>query len=298
MRKVFVHKLGGSNLMLALNEFENQLDLIFKEAGSDSIIFVVSALAGVTRLLDSIFIAMRQKDRNSINSLLGVLKEIHYKRAKDLNVDCVLVLEKYFSQIELFINKSSQTENETIDQAALLKYGELLSSSIFQCFLGKGRLIDARSFMVSSPFGSSHIEAQVVIEPTIDNIFRAMNCSKIIVTQGFISRDYDSGDDNVLGYDGSDLTAAVISLSLLVKSCWVSLNYWKDVSGVLVNMNNKNKIFLKMFIKEYLRFSTNNSVPVRPDAIETLSFFARQDNFEGKIRPFKKPKEQGTVLTV
>lgn len=297
-KKIRIHKLGGACLMLSYYNLARLVRLILKEKKS-RIVFVVSALENVTRILDYIFLSMSKRDFKERDDSFKILKEIHLKRARDLKIEDFSELEKILLEIELFIKKDHISENKTIDQAHLLSFGELLSSQIFNQFVSTFKkeihLIDAKCFMVSQPRGSFYIESRVCVSETTENInFLFNRDQQVIVTQGYISVDGDSRDCGVLGYNGSDLSAAVIAYALLSSGNDVQLTYWKDVLGVLKDLKYPTDIFPVMRLVEYTDYSGLNSVPVRPDSLELL--ISAPPDFRVNIRSFQNLNSIGTIL--
>lgn len=306
-----VSKMGGKNLMRSSFTLKKQIRLIFKNAKDKNarVIFVVSAFEKVTRLLDDIFISMVQKNGKDVTVLFELLKEIHYRRIRDwdlVNENTKSKIEKYFSEIELFIKKDFISENRTVDQAHLLKYGELLSSIIFVDFLSKivngPKLVDARGLLKSSPYGSSYIDSVVDVKESVQNILLKIIKKKenVFVTQGYISQDIDSRNDSVLGYDSSDITAAIIIFALITYGKYVVSKYWKDVKGVLPDLRYQNDIYPVLTFSKYLELSTTDSVPVHPKAIKLLlrieSKILKKYLIELSVGSFMDLESIGTIL--
>jgi len=280
--------MGGATVGLSVYELSKLVKNVLIKTKTAKLIFVVSAFAGITRILDSIFIAMVQKNQGGVDSLFSIFKEIHFNRMRELRIENSEEIENIFSQIDLFIHKDHLSGNKTIDQAHLLSFGEILSSLIFNHFISKMTkeeiiLINARSLFISKPHGSSYVEARIELVPTIENINLFFNMDRkhrVFITQGFISSDGDLGRASVLGYDGSDLSAAVIALSLVKSKNFVDLTFWKDVLGVLKDLKYPDSIFPVMRTIEYIEYSILNSVPVRSDSIKL--FFNIDPEIRGK----------------
>lgn len=299
--RVYVSKNGGANLTLSKDDLTRQVNKIILDAHGGSIIFVISALAGITRLLDAIFLEMQKKNNRGAENLFSAFTEMHLNVVRSLLSDNSRIfpqLEKYFAEIWAFIHKKSISNNPTMDQANLLKYGELCSSLIFSKFIssmkvcGNCLLLDARNLIISN--SHSYTEGKVELNATVENIKFSAKKSRIIVTQGFIARDAD-GCDTVLGYDGSDLTAAVIAYSLLKFGKKVNLTYWKDIPGVFKNLNDKSDgIFIIMKIPDYVEFAKHQTVPVRADAIGLLS--GSDSQLSISINSFKDLDGPGTII--
>jgi len=293
-----VHKIGGAGLMQSRSDLIWLTGKAIKEAEGGVTIFVVSALAGVTRLLGSIFQAIEYKQTKEVSEFISKFKKIHLDATKRL----VLKDSEYFKEKSLdLINELEAFAYDGCllsikDHSRILTLGERYSSLIFGQFLneinqGGVSLLDARSFIFGS--GNDYLNSEPMIPETINEIiyhFKNEN-SKIVVTQGYIAN-----DNRVLGYDGSDLTAAIIALAMLQFREKVSLTYWKDVPGVMRNPNNMEEgVFSEMYVTDYLEFSNRESVPVRSDAIG-LFVFSRSGNLQISINSFKDLERVGTII--
>lgn len=299
---VYIHKIGGAGLMMSRKELSSLLLRIIREAPQSNFIFVVSALAGVTRLLDNLVKAIKDKEKAKTNFLfmnfkiaheemIGRLIPFDHQIYKEMNI--------YYSQMEEIIYSKTFEHNEKY-QANLLKYGEICSSSIFRIFVDifiHSYLLDARDCIVTKndSYTLAGVDLVLTLEKTKNKLDQIEYNS--IVTQGYIAKNY-LGEDTVLGYDGSDLTAAIFALaSLLDKKNEVQLSYWKDILGVWENPHKETDgIFEKMKISEYLEFSKQNQVPVLTEAIRILEKVdpSRLNIF---IRSFLNLENPGTLIT-
>ncbi len=301
--KIYVHKIGGAGLMLSSDDMTNLVLKILDKSKGGTVIFVVSALAGVTRLLGEIFKAVEYRQKKEIESLLkkfGVMHSEMIERLTGVNpVDFKKSTCSIENELRSFVYDHVGVPTQKY-HAQILSYGELYSSFIFACFIdgimGDCEFLDARNFIIGN--GPDYLNAEPVLNLTASKIIQNFSRTKgAIVTQGYIaSNSNDESEGMVLGYDGSDLTAALITYALLQNSQkTISLVYWKDIPGVFMNPLIKEEgIFSLMKIREYLDFSSKNSVPVRSDAIKLLS--GEYPNLKISIRSFKKLEELGTTI--
>lgn len=245
-------------------------------------LYVVSAVKGVTRLLDIIVKIIIQKDisRNFKEKLINLSLEEFWDIHENLIVDLfdkerAKDLIKYFN-IEVFsplrdtIFEKNEDENQYY--ASVLKYGEIASSKIMSKYLSfsgeENVWLDARDYVLTD---ANYREAKFV---SVHSSFKTcFEQSKTIVTQGFIGRSI-TGKDTLLGYDGSDFSASVFAIALS-EIDEITLSFFKDVNGVY-NGNPKKNINLRMFNelrhREYLLvFQETGSFVVRPDSIEALA---------------------------
>jgi len=274
--EIKVWKFGGSflkgSIMLSFRE------IIFKEAkNGNQILFVVSAIEGITRLLRLIFEAKTEKLNEDFKDLVVRLSLDEFRR---IHVELILNLfssEKAkkaktdflttFHDLGDYINFYEKGDNEEAFYASVLKFGELASSGIFSSYLdclGVSKLLfDARGYVVTSDsFKNAEIKS---IDPLLEELFLLKY--ECLVTQGFIGKNL-KGEDTVLGFDGSDLSAAYLAGLLKDNGRNVSLTYWKNVSGFYKKdpsiYLNEEVFRYKMKFDEYALLPSH---PIRLDAV-------------------------------
>ena len=297
-----VHKIGGAGLMQRRTNLLRLTDKAVMDNKKGVTIFVVSALAGVTRLLGSLFQAIEYKQTREVFEFIYKFKKIHEDAIERLILrDSEYFKEKSFDLVhELEAFASDGCLLSIKDHSRILTFGERYSSLIFNQFLNESfdsgsRLLDARNFIFGE--GDDYLNSTLLVPSTTEEICYLFENElkngkvKIMTTQGYIAN-----DNRVLGYDGSDLTAAVITLALLKWEKKVSLTFWKDVPGVMMNPSNMMEgVFSEMYVTDYLEFSNRESVPVRSDAIE-LFVFSRSENLKISINSFKDFYALGTII--
>lgn len=272
-----VYKLGGA--FFSPKTVRNFFESFKVNSGK---LFVVSAIKGITRLLDIIVKIAIQKDIRdafkeklielSLNEFLRIHEELIYGLFDKTQAEEVLQNFKtnvFFQVRDTIFNR---LENDDQYYASVLKYGEIASSRILADYLNylgiENLWLDARNYVLTD--ANYHQAKFVSIHSTFKNCFEK---NEIIITQGFIGRSI-TGKDTLLGYDGSDLSAAVFAIALS-KNYQVTLSYYKDVNGVY-NGNPKESEDLKMFEAltpgEYiLLVEETGSFVVRPDSIKLLA---------------------------
>lgn len=297
-----VHKIGGAGLMQDRNDLLRLTGKIVRDNDRGVIIFVVSAFATVTRLLGTLFQAIEYHQDKEVSEIISKFKKIHSDAIERL----ILRDSEYFKEksSDLIHELEAFTQGGCLlsikDHSRILTFGERYSSLIFNQFLNESfdsgsRLLDARNFIFGE--GGDYLNSTLVMPSTTEEICycfaNELNSGKvkIITTQGYIAC-----DNRVLGYDGSDLTAAVITLALLKWEKKISLTYWKDIPGVMKNpLNPKEGIFDEMNVTDYIEFSNRESVPVRADAIGLL-VFSNSENLQIFINSFKDLDRLGTII--
>ncbi len=289
MKKFLINKIGGAGLMIPYQQLLAWVRYITKDVDPDTqVIIVVSALAKITRIIQDIFEKKLNGETEKALQVFESIKKIHLQRCTDLFIEDTTILYEYFFEIEYFIKEGSiNRDNPTVSNAYILKFGELMSSEIFHQFLlGMNlsvKLIDAQDMIYAS--GEDYCNSIPIQPKTSENISKAINNESgysIILTQGYIC------NGRLLGLDGSDLTASLIALALKLYylGCYVTLTFWKDILGVIVNGIVKEK----MNGDEYDSLPT---VPVRKDAIIT----SVSNQIETWIRSFEGLEHQGTKIT-
>lgn len=300
MQKVQVHKIGGAALAEPPEVLRRLVKNILKDSDSGPIIFVVSAIGKQTRLLDEMFQYRWSKNHKDLNRKFQEFAAFHRERIKILDLNCKK-MEQFLWDMELDLHRNVYSSNKSKERAAVLKYGELASSLIFSSLLKRllrdHQHIDGRS-IISTTKDSIPDKARVDFKSTEEKMICHFHRFKknIILTEGFIARDSDSGDDTLLDFDGSDYTAAVITRFLLERN-EVSLTYWKDVEGVIDNyLEGGKSVIENMTIRGYIRmFPLGTYAPVRPDSIQLLNFI-EPNNLEINIRSYKNLDLRGTII--
>ncbi len=285
-----IHKIGGAGLMLPYEQLLAWVRYILNDIKPGSrIIIVVSALAKVTTKLQDIFENKSNGDTAKAWEVFKEIKELHLQRCTDLFVEETDNLFDYFHEIEYFISHGSiNEENPTISKAQLLKFGELMSSEIFNQFLLKEhvavKLIDAQNMVFAT--GEDYCYSEPLQPKTSEMISQIIeseitNDDTVILTQGYIC------NQRLLGFDGSDLTISLIasSLKLANPNCYVKTTFWKDVEGVMVNGIVQSEISIDLY-------NSLDEVPVRKDAINTNSC----QRILTIIRSFLNLKHPGTLI--
>lgn len=304
MKKKFeVHKYGGAIFMISRESFLSQIKYVFNSAQKDNskVIFVASAFANVTRILDLLFGFWQRDDKAAKDCLFEYLKEIHIQILTKFHLENFLQLEDYFKRLKLLLNKEIRCENQTKDQAQIQVYGEILSTFIFFEFLKKNFpekrffLGDSRNFIKTDlSFNDSYIKAKpnldICFEKTRTHFHINKNGGEVCLFQGFIGSNYN-GDDVTMGYDSSDLTASIYARALSEIGT-TNLVFWKDVKGVLRDLKNKDDYFSKMSYQEFIDFSQNNSTPIIPSSIGVVE----GKHVKVQIRSFLDLENEGTKI--
>lgn len=220
-------KLGGTSQ--CLKGYEKVLEHC--KDNTKRYIFVVSALSGITNMLEKF---VQTKDIKIINEVFE--KHSNFIRELSLRENCIEDLTKYL--LECAIKYCSDGKIDSIyDQAEIIGYGEYLSSGILTEFLKSkslnAKFIHARSFIESKKEvfklypTTRFIGRRDIFDRMTENGYPR---DAIYVTQGFVGST-SSGKTVLLGRGGSDTTGAIIANMMDAKEYIV----YTDVDGVFTS---------------------------------------------------------------
>ena len=228
-----VLKFGGTSV--ANSESLEHVVEIIKSLTDQKIIVVVSALSGITNLLDDTAHMACKGNKNYkihlpkieeghlsiITSFISITKqsEIISFLKSNLN-DLEAILESIYNLKELTSKSHSK----------ITSYGEVLSSALINEVL-KNRginssLKDARELIFTDEVNGKEVVNHFKSEAQTNSILSNTN-SKVTLIPGFIASDKD-GNLTTLGRGGSDFTAALLANYINA----TSLEIWTDVSGM------------------------------------------------------------------
>ena len=230
-----VMKFGGTSV----GSVESILNLKrIVESEPKPVVVVVSALGGITdRLLTTSrlalagdetwrqeFGAIRQRHFDMIESLFAAN---HQKSQLTQTIDSFFrELESIYYGVFLIHDLSAKTE------AAIVSYGERLSSHIVAALINGGVRMNSRDFIRTVKKQGKHVLDAELTYQLVREAFSPLctsGGSTVAVVPGFIARDRDSHETTNLGRGGSDYTAAIIAAALDAEV----LEIWTDVDGFM-----------------------------------------------------------------
>lgn len=225
-----VMKFGGTSVGSA----ESMLRVkSIVEKQTEPVIVVVSALGGITdkliktsqmavegdALYQKSFEEIKQRHKEMIDAVIPAGEKRNELQTK---VDGLLEeLRSIYQGVYLIRDLSSKI------QAAIVSYGERISSQIVATLIDGAECFDSREF-IKTEFKAG--KNRLVKELT--NKLVCQNWQKIPQTSivgGFISTDVESGEVTNLGRGGSDYTASIIAAALNASV----LEIWTDVDGFM-----------------------------------------------------------------
>ena len=233
---MIVMKFGGTSVQDA--QAITRVTEIVRSRLEERPLVVVSAMAKVTRVLCEVAEAVRQGEREKADALLDGLLERHHAVAEDLLSDdadlfmqTIVRIDDLWDELAVFVDEICGTGRlSDCDNARIISTGELLSSVIVSAALNAAGIecswLDARDLVVTD---ENYLSARPDLEKTRENVRAAVRAEDagVLLTQGFIART-EAGDASVLGFEGSDYSAAIFGMSLDAGR----VEIWTDVDGI------------------------------------------------------------------
>ena len=234
-----VMKFGGTSV----GSVESILNLKhIVEAEAKPVIVVVSALGGITdRLLATSRMALNGDE--SWRQEFEAIKARHFDMIAKLFMPedarrepLTQTITSFFRELEsiyygvfLIHDLSPKTE------AAIVSYGERLSSHIVATLIEGGVRMNSRNFIRTVRKQGKHVLDAELTYRLVRDTFVPVCCEEstasktVAVVPGFIARDRDTGETTNLGRGGSDYTAAIIAAAMDAEV----LEIWTDVDGFM-----------------------------------------------------------------
>ena len=225
-----VLKFGGTSVG-SVESILNVKQIV--EAESEPVIVVVSALGGIT---DQLIRTSQQAVSGDIAYLssFAEMAERHHQMIEEIIpagterdsllriTDSLLEeLRSIYQGVYLIRDLSPKT------QAAIVSYGERLSSRIVATLIDGAQWYDSREFIKTEVKGGRRLLASEVTNRLVRETWKSI--PKVSLVPGFISTDVESGETTNLGRGGSDYTASIIAAALDAHV----LEIWTDVDGFM-----------------------------------------------------------------
>ena len=203
------------------------------EAQQEPVVVVVSALGGITDqlirtgkmavdgdpLYQKSFWEIAQRHEDMINA---VIEDGKVRRALLAIVhDLLEELRSIYQGVYLIHDLSPKT------LAAIVSYGERISSRIVAALVKDAEWYDSRSFIKTEVKGGKNCLATELTNRLVKDNWQTI--PKVSLVGGFISSDAESGEVTNLGRGGSDYTASIIAAVLDAGV----LEIWTDVDGFM-----------------------------------------------------------------
>ena len=231
------------------------------EAEQEQVIVVVSALGGITdKLIGTSQLALKGDD--TWKDEFDAIQRRHHDMVETIITDpqkrtaLLTTLDELFEQLRsIYYGVYLIHDLSPKTQAAIVSYGERLSSHIVATLINGGVRYNSRDFIKTVRKQGKHVldaelTSQLVREAFLTengelrterygyhqgeesdhtSHLSSLSSQLIPVVPGFISRDRDTGETTNLGRGGSDYTAAIIAAALDADV----LEIWTDVDGFM-----------------------------------------------------------------
>ena len=203
------------------------------EAEKEPVVVVVSALGGITdKLIKTSKLALAgdlsyQSEFDEIavrhhQMIEAVIPSGENKERLLETFDALLdELKSIYQGVYLIRDLSPKTS------AAIVSYGERLSSNIVAVLIDGAKWFDSRTFIKTEIKSGRQLLASDLTHELVKQAF--VDLPKVSLVPGFISTDADSGEVTNLGRGGSDYTASIIAAALDASF----LEIWTDVDGFM-----------------------------------------------------------------
>ncbi len=293
---MIVIKFGGTSVADAKRI--RQISVVINRYSEQKpLIIVVSALAGVTNLLEE---SSEQALTNSKN-LAATLQKIEDKHFDIVNQ---LVDPKNRSEIaahiKLLCNEAEEIcqgisilrECSNKSKAKLLSLGERMSSGIICSALNhlghRNQLIETRKIIITD---NNYLAGRVNHKLSASNALKAFEkVQGIAVVPGFVSST-ETGEPSNLGRGGSDYTAALLANYLNAKK----IDIWTDVDGMLTaspNIVSSAYTISSLSYEEAMELSHFGAKVIYPPTIQP----ALEKRIPIEIKNTFSPDKQGTLI--
>lgn len=203
------------------------------EAEKEPVVVVVSALGGITDKLiktSKLALAGDLSYQSEFDEIAGrhhqmieaVIPSGEKKERLLETIDALLdELKSIYQGVYLIRDLSPKTS------AAIVSYGERLSSNIVAVLIDGAKWFDSRTFIKTEIKSGRQLLASDLTHELVKQAF--VDLPKVSLVPGFISTDADSGEVTNLGRGGSDYTASIIAAALDASF----LEIWTDVDGLM-----------------------------------------------------------------
>lgn len=225
-----VLKFGGTSV----GSVESILSLKnIVEHQSQDVIVVVSALGGITdKLIATSKLAV--KGDEAYRGEFEAMVERHHTMITTIITDeekrtkLLATVDSLFDQLRsIYYGVFLIRDISPKTSAAIVSYGERLSSNIVATLIEGAEWKDSRSFIKTELKHGKHVLDSELTNRLVREAFCELPA--ITVVPGFISSDKYSGEVTNLGRGGSDYTASIIAAALDAET----LEIWTDVNGFM-----------------------------------------------------------------
>jgi aspartate kinase len=235
---VIVMKFGGTSV--ADSECMSRVADIVRTRVDQHPVVVVSALGGVTDLLEKAVAAARANDREALEPVLAEIERRHRWVLSGCIEDAAarhdlsLAVDALFEDLRQLL-RSIRVLGEGTPRASdtLLAFGEILSSQIVCAVLESrgvaARWIDPREVMITDDrYGAARPDPTMTAEACARVIGPILETGELPLTGGFVGST-PGGVTTTLGRGGSDTSASILGSVMEARE----IQIWTDVPGLM-----------------------------------------------------------------
>lgn len=232
-RNMVVMKFGGSSLVDAAR-IGRAAQNVAAAREHDTVVVVVSAMGGVTDLLESAARSGTSSGMQAANQIVATVMERHETALHDLcgaqATAAIVALRSIGGELTSILHGIALVGECTArSMDVVLSFGERLSALVFAAVLSQvgaaAEAVDARSLIVTD---AMHGSAQVEVPESYRRIAAHVSGADLLpVITGFIAATAE-GITTTLGRDGSDYTASLVAAAVDADR----VEIWTDVDGV------------------------------------------------------------------
>ena len=290
-----VLKFGGTSV--ANSKSLNKVLEIIKNQ-NDSIVVVVSALAGITDLLMEM-LSLAESRKDNFKSNLSKIEKLHLEPIKKCipiqNQSAIIsYLKKNLNELESRLDAIFLLEEVTKkNNASVASFGEILSSNIIHEIFKHNKidseLKDARELIQTSTHNGMEVVNEKITDQQIKNYF-SNNKSRVVIVPGFIACN-KSGVTTTLGRGGSDYSAAIIANSVEADM----FEIWTDVSGIYTahpKIVTQAKPIKKLSYYEAMELSHFGAKVIYPPTLQPII----EKNIPIVVKNTFAPNDPGTLI--
>ena len=285
-----VLKFGGTSVGSA----ERMKALVPLIMNGERKIVVLSAMSGTTNSLVGISEGLASGDTAEVIRMIDELRLKYHDVVSELLINPDFesrgreLVDSHFDFLLQF-NGGNYTLR---DEKVVLAQGELLSTALFTLYLGESgvsaSLVPALNFMRIDKDGEPDY---FYIRENLDRELEKCADSEVIITQGFICRNYIGETDN-LRRGGSDYTASIIGAVLMVSE----IQIWTDISGFHNNdprYVRGTSVIRELSFDEAAELAYFGAKILHPSTMHP----ARERKIPVVLRNTMEPEDKGTRIT-
>jgi aspartate kinase len=280
-----VHKFGGASL--ADGAGVRRVAAILRERSASRPVAVVSAIAGVTALLDA---KAREAAQGALD--LAPVRVRHRSLLAQLGLDAELCNRHLTELAAVLAGIRSRGRSSSGERDHVLSFGERISARIVAAHLSSIglRAVPVDAFDLGLVSDSNHGRARVLPTSAASVRNALASIDGIPVITGFVAADAD-GRLTTLGRNGSDLSAALIGEAIGAGE----VVFWKEVGGVLSadpQLVPAARVLRELTYDEAAEFTRLGASVLHADAVQPLM----RSGIAARVACVRSPGDAGTTI--